>query len=191
MASRADIVVVSGLPRSGTSMIMRMLEAGGIEPLSDGVRAADEDNPLGYFEFERVKDLPGDTGWLAQAEGRAVKVVSALLEHLPADRRYKVLFIERELGEVLASQRRMLERRGRDSDAAADERLAALFDKHLATLRARLAARSDMQVLYVRYSDVVAGPRAAAQRLAEFLDCAFNEEAAAGAVDASLYRNRS
>jgi len=184
------IVVVSGLPRSGTSMMMRMLEAGGVELLTDAVRLPDDDNPLGYFEFERVKNLPADTGWLEQAEGKAVKVVSALLEQLPCHRRYKVIFIERDLAEVLASQRRMLRRRGRDSDAGSDERMASLFGKHLAALRTRLASRTDMQVLYVRYGDVVADPRGAARRVAEFLERPLQEGAAADAVDASLYRNR-
>ncbi len=190
---RAEIVIVSGLPRSGTSMMMRMLEAGGIEPLSDGLRSADDDNPLGYYEFERVKGLPGDTAWLAEAEaeGRAVKVVSALLEQLPRDRRYKVVFLERDLGEVLASQRRMLERRGREVDAGNEARLAALFDKHLAVARERLAARDEMQVEFIRYDEVIADPCGAARRLAVFLGRAFDEAAAARAVDPALYRQRA
>ncbi len=188
---RPEIIVVSGLPRSGTSMMMRMLAAGGIEPLSDAVRAADEDNPLGYFEFERVKGLPGDTGWLDQAEGKAVKVISALLEKLPCKRHYKVLFVERDLAEVLASQRRMLIRRGRHTDAGGDGRMASLFEKHLASLRARLAMRGDMQVEFVRYDEVIADARGAARRLAVFLDCAFDETAAAAAVSPALYRQRS
>lgn len=188
---RPEVVVVSGLPRSGTSMVMRMLEAGGIVPLSDGVRSADDDNPLGYYEFERVKNLPGDAAWLEQAEGKAVKVVSALLEQLPRDRRYKVLFLERDLGEVLASQRRMLRRRGRDADAAADGRLASLFVRHLATVRERLAERPEMTVEFVRYDQVIADPGAAARRFAVFLARAFDEAAAARAVDRSLYRQRA
>ncbi|MBI5506563.1 MAG: sulfotransferase domain-containing protein [Deltaproteobacteria bacterium] len=188
---RAEIVVVSGLPRSGTSMMMRMLEAGGIEPLSDGLRSADDDNPLGYYEFERVKGLPGDTAWLAEAEGRAVKVVSALLEQLPRDHRYKVVFLQRDLGEVLASQRRMLERRGREVDAGGEARLAALFDKHLTVARERLAARDEIEVEFIRYDEVIADPRGAARRLALFLGRAFDEAAAARAVDPALYRQRA
>jgi len=189
--ARPEIIVVSGLPRSGTSMMMRMLEAGGIEPLSDGVRSADDDNPLGYYEFERVKALPGDAGWLRQAEGKAVKVVSALLEQLPRDRCYKVVFIERDVGEVLASQRCMLQRRGRTVEGDSEERLASLFDKHIAAARERLAERREMQVEFVRHHEVIADPRGAARRLAIFLERTFDEAAAARAVDPALYRQRS
>ncbi|HYC00541.1 MAG TPA: sulfotransferase [Candidatus Limnocylindrales bacterium] len=188
--SRDFVTVVSGLPRSGTSMMMRMLAAGGIEPVSDGLRSADEDNPRGYFELERVKKLPDDSEWLAQAVGRSVKVISALLEKLPASYRYRVLFVEREMSEVLASQRRMLERRG-EPQRVPDEAMAAMFRKHLDALRQRLKSRADMQVMFMRYDEVVADPRAAAGRIGEFLGGGLDEEAMAQAVDASLYRQRA
>src|SRR5688572_12632893 len=108
------VIVVSGLPRSGTSMMMRMLEAGGIPILSDGERPADVDNPFGYYEDARVLDLAGrpDRRWVAQARGRALKVVSHLLAHLPHENVYDVILMRRELGDVIASQNRMLERLG-------------------------------------------------------------------------------
>ena len=122
------IVVVSGLPRSGTSMMMRMLEAGGLPPLTDGLRAPNDDNPLGYYEFERVKKLPeGDVGWLPEAQGHAVKIIAALLPHLPDSATYRVLFMRRAMSEILASQRRMLIRRGEDADAVDDAEMARLF----------------------------------------------------------------
>ena len=109
------IVVVSGLPRSGTSMMMKMLEAGGIPPVTDELRTADDDNPKGYYEFERVKQMDkGDTAWVADAQGKVVKVISALLKHLPSSHNYQVIFLRRHMSEILASQRKMLIRRGED-----------------------------------------------------------------------------
>ena len=92
---RDVVTIVSGLPRSGTSMMMKMLEAGGIELLIDRVRVADADNPKGYYEFERVKQIETDQAWLPEAQGKAVKMISALLRHLPADCRYRIIFMER------------------------------------------------------------------------------------------------
>ena len=112
-------------------MMMRMLEASGISPMTDNIRRADEDNPRGYYEFERVKELPSDSTWVPEARGKAVKVISALLRHLPAGESYKVLFMRRRIGDVLASQKQMLVRRGKADDGSDDERMAALFAKHL------------------------------------------------------------
>ncbi len=126
------IVVVSGLPRSGTSMIMKMLEAGGLPVLTDGLRAADEDNPKGYYEVERVKGLAEETdkGWLAEARGKGIKVISYLLKSLPPQFNYRVVFIRREIEEVLASQRKMLARRG-ETEETPPERMRALFEDDL------------------------------------------------------------
>ena len=111
------ITVVSGLPRSGTSMMMKMLEAGGIPPVTDELRTADEDNPKGYYEFERVKAMDqGDTSWVVGARGKVVKVISALLKHLPPGEQYRVVFVRRNMPEILASQRKMLIHRGEDPD---------------------------------------------------------------------------
>ena len=113
------IIVVSGLPRSGTSMMMKMLAEGGVPAVSDSIRNADEDNPNGYFEFEPVKQLSeGQYEWLADADHKAVKVVSALLEYLPSTHHYKILFMERDIKEILASQRKMLDRRKEESKVA-------------------------------------------------------------------------
>src|SRR5215813_2579369 len=106
------IIVVSGLPRSGTSMMMKMLAAGGLPVLVDAIRAADDDNPNGYFEFEPVKQLAdGQNEWLTEAGGKVVKIISALLEYLPKSYHYKIIFMERELKEILASQQKMLSHR--------------------------------------------------------------------------------
>ena len=186
------IVVVSGLPRSGTSMVMKMLEAGGLPILTDGLRTADEDNPKGYFEVERVKNLAqdADKGWLAGARGKGIKVISFLLKSLPATYNYRVVFIRREMEEVLASQRKMLARRG-ETEETAPERMRALFEDDLWRARYQLQHRPEFETLELRYSDVVARPLEEARRLAAFLDGKLDAEAMAAAVDPQLYRNRA
>jgi hypothetical protein len=186
------IVVVSGLPRSGTSMMMRMLAAGGLEPYSDAIRSADEDNPRGYYEHERVKSLADSSAWLADARGKAVKVVSALLEHLPRDEhRYAVVFMNRALQEVLASQRAMLLRRGRPVDRVEDERMAQLFARHLEKTRSLIASRPDMRVLYVEHATAVAAPVTVAAHVNAFLGGRLDEAAMSAAVEPALHRQRS
>lgn len=186
-----EVVVVSGLPRSGTSMMMKMLEAGGIPPLTDEIREADKDNPRGYYEFERVKKLDkGDSAWLPQAEGKVVKVISALLKHLPDNYQYKVIFMRRHMPEILASQRKMLVHRGEDADSMDDEQLANLFNKHLAEIEQQLAQRENFDVLYVHYSDALSDPQTAAEEVARFLGRDLDIERMVGVVDPQLYRNR-
>jgi hypothetical protein len=187
---RPYITVVSGLPRSGTSMMMAMLQAGGIEALSDGVRAADEDNPRGYFELEPVKQLALDNTWLDDAAGKSIKVISALLERLPSRYDYRVLFMQRDMGEVLASQRAMLGRRGRSADQPDDERMAQLFEKHLAKVRDDIAARDEMKVLYVDHANVIKEPISAAELVNEFVGGICDVAAMKDAVEAGLYRQR-
>ena len=189
------IVVVSGLPRSGTSMMMRMLEAGGVPIVADGVRTADVSNPRGYFELEAVKELdkPGrPLPWLPAARGRAVKIISFLLTWLPEDYDYRVIFMDRDLDEVLASQHQMLERRGEaPADAArqaADMR--ATYESHLTQVRRFLGVRPCFSTLEVSYRDAVADPSGTAARVAAFLGRRLDTAAMARAVEASLYRNR-
>jgi hypothetical protein len=189
--SDTAITVVSGLPRSGTSMMMRMLEAAGLEIFSDGQRTADEDNPKGYYELERVKKLESDKDWVPEAEGKVVKVISALLRHLPDGYRYRVVFVEREMAEVLASQKQMLVRRGERTDGVADEKMAASFERHLARTREWLAGQPNFEVLYVSHRSVVESPREAAAEVAAFLGGDLDVQRMAAAVDRSLYRQRA
>src|SRR5215471_9327023 len=160
-----EITIVSGLPRSGTSMMMKMLAAGGLEPLTDNIRVADEDNPKGYFEFERVKQIEKDSSWLEDANGRVVKLISALLRHLPGNYSYKVIFMRRAMPEILASQKQMLIRRGEPTDTVPDDKMAAMFEKHLVQVESWLAAQPNIQVLYVSYNDVMRNPRQAAEQV--------------------------
>lgn len=186
------IVVVSGLPRSGTSMMMAMLAAGGIPPLTDHVRAPDQSNPKGYFEFERVKRLPdGDTAWLAEAKGYAVKVISALLFHLPPTYAYRVIFMQRHLAEVLASQRAMLAAQGQYTEEAEDAQLAAAFERHLSHVQAWLAAQPHMQVLYVHYNALFKNPEMQIARINAFLGGKLDTQAMMGVIDPALYRQRA
>jgi len=186
------IIVVSGLPRSGTSMAMTMLEAGGIEVITDQVRTADEDNPKGYYELERVKQLPKDSDqtWLKQYEGRGIKIVSHFLKDLPASYRYRVVFMNRAVGEVVASQNKMLDRRGTRSAAADDTEVAALFEEHMRKVKSWLEHQPNFDVLHVAYSDVIENPEREANRIAQFLGLQLDCRKMAEAVDRKLYRNR-
>jgi hypothetical protein len=185
-----EIGIVSGLPRCGTSMMMAMLAAGGLPLLVDNVREADEDNPRGYYEFEAVKHMKEDTSWLADAGGKVVKMVSALLTDLPDGHRYRVVFMERNMAEILASQRTMLARQGHTVDPAGEDRQAELFERHLASVRRWLAARPNFAVLYVHYNDLLAEPAGHIARLDEFFGGTLDTAAMAAVVDRSLYRQR-
>ena len=186
------ITVVSGLPRSGTSMMMKMLEAGGIAPMTDTIRTADVDNPEGYYEFERVKQLDkGDTAWLPDAQGKVVKVISALLKHLPAGYEYRVLFMRRRIEEVLASQKKMLINRGEATDAVSDEELAQLYRKHLAHVDAWLISQPNVKVLNVNYNTMLKNPEAELPEILAFFDGRLDREKMLQMVKPELYRNRA
>jgi hypothetical protein len=185
------IVVVSGLPRSGTSMAMKMLEAGGIEVVTDGQRTADDDNPKGYFEDERVKDLgrTQNRSWLRETRGRAVKIISFLLKDLPADNNYRVLFMERSLAEVLASQTKMLDHLGEENESE-DERMKDVYTDHLRQVKFMLSYRRHFDTLVVEHRRAVTEPEVVARGISDFLGGGLNVEAMAAVVDPSLYRNR-
>ena len=186
------VVVVSGLPRSGTSMMMKMLEAGGIAPLTDEIREADPDNPKGYYEFERVKQLDkGDTAWLNDAQDKAVKVIATLLRHLPADHKYKVIFMRRSLEETLRSQKQMLVHRGESTDKISDEEMTTLFCRHLIQIEAWIDEQPYIEAMYVSYNDILQRPVQEAQRVNRFLGNHLDVERMAGVVDSNLYRQRS
>jgi hypothetical protein len=184
------ITIVSGLPRSGTSMTMKMLEAGGIPPLTDQIRTADEDNPKGYYEFERAKKLrEGDAAWVPQAEGKAVKVIAALLVHMPPGHEYRVLFMRREMNEILASQAKMLENRGEESNVE-DVTMAALFAKHVKQVEDWMNGQPNLKYLDVDYNAMLADPAPHVQRINQFLGGGLDEAAMMAVVDPKLYRQR-
>ena len=185
-----DIVIVSGLPRCGTSMMMQMLEAGGILPMTDHIRKADEDNPKGYYEFEKVKNIKKDASWLKNCHGKAFKMVSALLYYLPNDNRYKVIFMKREMGEMLASQNKMLQRKGQKSDTVSDEEMAEKLHKHLLKIEEWLANQNNIDVIYINYNEVVKNPYENANLVNQFVNGGLNVDKMAGSVKRSLYRQR-
>lgn len=184
------ITVVSGLPRCGTSLMMQMLHAGGLPVLTDNTRTPDEDNPRGYFELEKVKKIKQDASWLEEAEGKCFKMVSMLLYDLPPQRRYKVVFMTRNIEEILASQARMLERLGKNRGPD-DADMRGFFESHLAQLRPWLAERENMDVFFCHYNDLMGNPATWVSQTAAFLDMVLDEGRMLAAVDTSLYRNRS
>ena len=183
--------IVSGLPRSGTSMAMQMIVAGGIAPLTDALRAPDADNPRGYFELERVKSLRSDKAWLDEARGKVVKVIHALVPELPDDRPYRVVFLERDLREVVQSQTTMLARSSKAGGALPPERLMAIYGQQLAQVRAWLSARANFAVLEVRHADFMRDAATQARAIAAFLGDDLDVAAMTAAVDPSLHRNRA
>ncbi len=187
------VIIVSGLPRSGTSMLMSMLSAGGVPLVVDGVRTPDQDNPKGYYELEQVKmlDKPGNKTWLGRARGKGIKIISSLLVDLPATYDYKVIFLRRNLPEVLASQRTMLERRGEAPGETSDEDLADMFAAHLSTVEHLMAARDNIDVMYVEYRQAIDNPGRVADAINTFLGGQLDVEAMATVVDSQLYRNRA
>lgn len=188
MAIDTDILVVSGLPRSGTSLMMQMLDRGGIATLTDGVRAADDDNPRGYYEFERVKSTRQDPSWVEGARGKAVKMVSALLYDLPPGETYRIIFMQREIEEVLESQEKMLRRLGRP--AAPREPMRSSFASHLARVFDWLSGQRHMRVLKVSYNRLLSDPEPEVGRVLEFLDGRPARQPMLEAISLGLYRNR-
>jgi hypothetical protein len=186
------IVVVSGLPRSGTSMMMKMLDAADLPLITDAVRTADEDNPKGYFEDERVKDLDKseDRGWLRDCRGKVVKIISFLLLDLPEENFYMVIFMRRNLEEVIASQNKMLVRRGEPTDEANDKKMIQRYKMHLRKVEYVLEEYDNFEAIDVDYRQALEDPRTYAARIGEFLGAKLDLDRMAAVVDPSLYRNR-
>ncbi len=186
----ACITVVSGLPRSGTSLMMQMLAAGGLPILSDAQRAADADNPKGYFELESAKRLHKDKGWLDQAVGKAVKIVAQLLPKLPGNYYYRVIFMERDLKEVLASQKVMLGRLEKQEAKLTDEQLQRVYTQQIRRVKLWLGKQANVRTLFVNHRDAVNDPGGCAERLCTFLGGERRSDRMAAVVDATLYRQR-
>jgi hypothetical protein len=185
------ITIVSGLPRSGTSLMMQMLAAGGIPALSDGERQADADNPRGYFEWERIKLLPKEPDCIEEAEGKVVKVISQLLFALPAGRDYRIIFMQRPLAEVVASQAEMIRRRGTAGAALTPAALITGLGAHLNQVNAWLGDKANISVHRVEHHDVLREPLRASESIQQFLDSPLDVVAMSRQIDTSLYRQRA
>ena len=187
---KETVYIVSGLPRSGTSLMMQMLTAGGMEPFTDSVREADENNPKGYYEAELVKKLNSNNNWLRDCRGKVIKIVAPLIPYLPQELPYKIIFMARDMSEVLKSQASMLQRLGKEGADLASERLAEiLVNQQIHSIN--LLKYFRIPVLNVKYSDAVEGNRSVSDRLREFLAMELDTEKMASVVDLSLYRERS
>jgi len=188
-ADRSRVVtIVSGLPRSGTSMMMQMLAAAGIEPYTDSARAADEDNPRGYFEHKDATRLHQSKDWVPASRGKAVKIVAHLLPHLPPGEEYRIVFMHRDLNEVIASQKTMLQRNRRAGGRITEKNLAAAFTSQLVRVQEWLRRASGVQVLAINYAQALADPDETAARLAAFLGEPFDRARAKQSVEPSLRR---
>jgi len=184
------IILVSGLPRSGTSMMMQMLEAGGIELIVDHIRKADEDNPKGYYELERIKRLDKDSSCLDNAYGKAVKVISMLLYQLPVNKKYKIIFMTRKMDEVLASQNKMLKRRGQPQGSVDDHVMAEKFNEHLRKISKWLNKQKNMETFFINYNDVITSPLEQSKNINRFLGNMLKINKMVNVVDHFLYRQR-
>ena len=185
------VIIVSGLPRSGTSMMMKMLEAGGLEILTDNLREADANNPKGYYEFERVKQMKdGDLTWLPDAVGKVVKIVTGLIMYLPSDYKYKIIFMKRDLNEVLSSQKKMLGRLGKEDDNIPDDKMGKVYEEHLKQVKGWLVRQPNIEVLYVNYNAMVADPTESLHKVNEFLGGNMDVQVMSAVVDKELYRER-
>ena len=187
------IVLVSGLPRSGTSMLMQMLHEAGLPIVRDHFREADEDNPKGYHEFEKVKELDKseEKGWLKKHRGEVIKIISFLLQDLPLNLNYKIIFMHRNLDEVLRSQNKMLERLGTKGPDVDDEKMKDNYKMHLRKVYYRLRHTRNFKALFVDYTNVIEDPLREAGRIRQFLgDYDLDLEKMASVVDPNLYRNR-
>jgi len=169
--------------------MMRMLSSGGLATITDGERTADDDNPRGYFELERVKQVAKDQAWLEGAEGKVVKVISQLLKDLPTNRQYRVVFMRRNLDEVLASQKKMLGNRG-EENRSEDQSMKELFVAHLDEMERWIRSAPHMQVCYVNYSRTIEAPATQVARINTFIGGQLDEAAMIAAVEPKLYRNR-
>jgi hypothetical protein len=185
------ITIVSGLPRSGTSMMMSMLEAGGMEILTDRIRKADKDNPKGYYEYEKVKEIENDKSWLENAKGKGVKIISELLRHLPKNYFYKIIFMHRNMEEILASQNQMLIRRNKPTNSISSEKITKLFGQHLENVKTWIEAQPNINVLYVNYNEIIEDKgEKELERINLFLGEILDIGRMKSIIDKKLYRQR-
>jgi len=187
---KKTITIVSGLPRSGTSMMMGMLEAGGMGIMTDTIREADEDNPKGYFELEQVKQLETDSVWLKNAQGKVVKIISTFLRHLPSDYNYRIIFMLRNMQEILNSQKQMLLRRSEATDKIKDEEMGRIFSAHLKKMQQELPQQPNVEALFINYNKVIKEPTKHIKEINYFLGNILDENNMQSVISKRLYRQQ-
>ena len=186
-ALKNTVVVVSGLPRSGTSLMMQMLQAGGIEILADSKREPDANNPRGYLELEAVKSLDKDNSCLKDAPGKAVKIISHLLKHLPGEYEYKVILMRRNMKEIIKSQQKMLHK----DENETPEGVVKYFEQELKNVISWAESSPNVKALNLNYKDVLNNSAEEIQKINKFLGIKLDAEKMAEIIDPTLYRNRA
>jgi hypothetical protein len=186
------ITIVSGIPRSGTSLMMSMLAAGGLEVLTDNIRISDDDNLNGYFELEEVKKLlKGEHAWVDESHGKVVKVISTLLPYLPSGYRYRIIFMRRAMKEILASQRRMLINRGENPDKVSDDQMAVFYEKNGQQIERWIDSQDNATRIDISYNQLMENPKPLIAKINMFLGSGLDEKKMLGVIDPVLYRQRS
>ena len=185
------VIVISGLPRSGTSMMMQMLEAGGIEIGTDNRRKPDIHNPKGYYEIEKIKDLKNDSAWIQNMCGKAIKVISHLLYYLPLTLQYSIIFMQRDMQEILISQRKMLNRLGRDNGTVNDGSLAKKFETHLQKVNQWMKNQKNIDFLYINYNTLLVNSSPSIENIQKFLCRPVALDRMESIINLDLYRNRN
>lgn len=185
------ITIVSGLPRSGTTLMMRILESCGMPIIQDHIRKPDIDNPNGYYEFEKVKRIKSDASWLFDARGKVFKMVSMLLCDLPPEHEYRIIFMRRDMREILASQAKMLQRLGLNESPVSDEEMGLTFTHHLLELDQWIARQKNMEIFHVNYNGLLKDPHPQLSALAHFIDHPLDVDKMKSIIDDDLYRNRA
>ncbi len=184
------IIIVSGLPRSGTSLMMQILHAAGIPVLTDERRKPDENNPRGYFEFEPVKKIKQNTEWLKQAKGKAVKIISYLLPYLPSGLEYQIIFMNRDLDEVIESQNKMLRSLGKPTGKLETLRLTQHFETHLKEIHRWLNRQPNIRYIDVDYRELLRSPMLVLEKTETFLGIPLAIQSAVEVIDPNLYRTK-
>ncbi|OFX23524.1 MAG: hypothetical protein A2033_16240 [Bacteroidetes bacterium GWA2_31_9] len=185
------IFVVSGLPRSGTSMIMQMLANGGLETFTDSVRKADESNPKGYYEHEAVKRLARDNSWVHLAKGKSVKIISHLLPFLPMNYKYKIIFVLRDIDEVVMSQQKMLVSLGKSKEMVYPVGLKETYQQDLRAVHKWISETHNAEMIFVNFADTITTPLKQAQKINLFLKNRLEIRQMVTSVREELYRTKN
>jgi hypothetical protein len=185
-----EIIVVSGLPRSGTSLMMQILQSLNVELFTDQKRTADSSNPKGYFEHELVKTLEHDASWLYEAKGKALKIVSPLLIYLPLNINFKIIFMIRNYDEIIQSQKKMLNEDEKEDSLTKSEMLKKIFDKDIKQAKNWIKKNPDCEALYISYKKLIEHPDSEIKKIAEFLEIHTELKNAISVVDKNLYRTK-